>query len=193
MAQWSYTDIAGYVLDGKSDAEIQEILELDPRTVHDIRVKDIHRYAIAEWGLVVVDPVTRERSGPLITLYNGVEDPGAKALLVKFLNHLLDNPSSQVVATSTDPTYAAAWHQMEEVLAQMPGPVLGVVLTPERRAILHDLHGGRKFAGVTEADIARVRRRHLLDSAILAAQSAFSRDEGASDIEDAFVGELGGW
>lgn len=199
MPEPTYADIESYIADGKTDAEIAGILEADPRTVRDIKVEDIRRYAIAEWGLLVLDPLTGLfTQGPLIELYKAIppEMTAAKMQMAKFLGHL-QNLSAQIVTTGSDPDHAAAWHQMEEQLALMPSdpsdPDSPPVLTPERRAILHDLHGGRKFAGVTTSDVTRVRRRHLLDSAILAAQSAFSRDEAAGDIEAAFAGELGGW
>lgn len=101
----------------------------------------------------------------------------------RLICQILFNTSAEAVLTASREDYATLWHELAPV----------ILTAPEMVAAMEAVHGGRRFAGVTEADVTRARRRHLLESAILAAQSAFSRDEAAGDIESAFAGELGGW
>lgn len=179
----TYADIAELVDAGKTDAEIAPILEPLGITVRKIQLAEL-RWYLRDQGLIYRG-VDRPFIGPFAVLVESEQTPELlRAGLIDFITHTFGTDD---YLDTTDPEIAARG------VAMLAGLIQAGVMTAEQRDGFYGLGGGRRFHGVTTADITRVRRRHLLDSAILAAQSAFSRDEGAGDIEAAFAGELGGW
>lgn len=178
-----YADIAELVDAGKTDAEIASILEPLGVTVRKVPLKELKWY-LRDQGLIYRG-VDVPYIGPFAELVRSEQTPEElRGGLIDFITHVF---GTDEYLDTTDYVIAARG------VAMLAGLIQAGVMTPEQRDGFYQLGGGLKFAGVTEADVARTRRRHLLDTAILAAQSAFSRDESAGDIEAAFAAGLGGW
>lgn len=139
----TYSDIQELHEAGQTAEQIKANLDANPLTVRDIPVNVLRPLLFVEWGLVNVDPVTKQRSGPLIDLYVSDQTPKElKAVIEKLFAHL-DDPTAEYVRTESNKEWASAWHAVVAMLA----------LSDEQLAVLDSLHGGRKFAGVTVEQI----------------------------------------
>ena len=169
----TYADIESYIADGKTDAEIAFILEADPRTVRDIPIAVLRQYALIEWQLVYPAPGTGAPAGPLVDLHNGLvaqDRPEAAASVWRLICQILFNTSAEAVLTASRADYATLWHELAP----------SILTHPEMVAAMEAVHGGRRFAGVTEADVAECRRMHDLTTRLQAAYEAgvVERDNG---------------
>ncbi len=183
MAHLTYSDISDYVDAGKTDADIVPILVPLGVTVHKIELAEL-RWYLRDQGLIYKG-VDVPYVGPFAELVRSEQTPSELRLgLTDFITHTF---GTDKFLDTTDYVIAARG------VAMLAGLIQAGVMTTEQRDGFYTLGGGLKFADITEADVARTRRRHLLETAILAAQSAFSRQESVGDIEAAFAGELGGW
>lgn len=153
-----YADIAARVAAGETDEQIAAALASSRITLRDIPVAQLRPLIFVEWRLVVVDPITGQRSGPLIDLYQSAIPAELQAGIANLLAHLSD-PTAEHVRTHSRADYAALWGAVIDLLA----------LPADRLATLDALHGGEKFVvGVTALDVAAVRaeqsRREAVDS-----------------------------
>lgn len=175
-----YPDIAPHVAAGKTDAEIAAILQADPRTVRNVPIERARQYLVTEWGIVYRD-LDGTMAGPLAELYYGLaSDSPYREPVRQLITHLLDNPSAVEIDLASNAEYASAF------FALLDNPTLG--LTADHLAALEALHGGRKYKDVTADTVARVRLQHKLETAQLAANSAFAQGSDWTGIVAAFEG-----
>lgn len=156
------TDIAALNESGQTAEQIAAALAADPVTVNDIPVNVLRPLLFVEWGLVSVDPATKQRSGPLIDLY--VDERTPKEIrdgIGKLFAHL-DDPTAEYVRTKTNSEWAGLWHAVVALLK----------LSDDQLAVLEKLHGGRKFAGVTVEQVQALIDEHDAEQAELAKQEA---------------------
>lgn len=188
-----YSEIRDLVEAGKSagktdpqiNADAAKALNSDPRTVRNVPIGKARQLLVTEWGLVY--KWGDSYLGPLAELYHALpaDDPKREPVR-KLITHLLDNPSAVEIDLATNAAYAGAFFEL------LDNPTLG--LTPGQMASLEALHGGRKFAGVTEADVAACRLQHESRQRYRSAMSAClaAIDAGAS-IADCRAAMIGGW
>ena len=152
-----------------SDAEIAA--HLSTRTAAPISVQAA-KDALLESGVVVVDPVTGNRVGPLIDHYASLPDGQNKVLLAWFINHCLG--TGQDVETNNYPRSA----QFAAVDAGLPAEISPVAVVMVNEA------GGRPDAGTDAAEVDVVRQQWLADEAARQAAEEAQRQAEAQYQQD---------
>jgi hypothetical protein len=152
-----------------SDAEIAA--HLSTRTAAPISVQAA-KDALLESGVVVVDPVTGNRVGPLIDHYASLPDGQNKVLLAWFINHCLG--TGQDVETNNYPRSA----QFAAVEAGLPAEISPVAVVMVNEA------GGRPDAGTDAAEVDVVRQQWLADEAARQAAEEAQRQAEAQYQQD---------
>lgn len=150
-----------------SDAEIKA--HLSTRTARPISAKAA-KDTLLESGVVVIDPVTGNRVGPLIDHYTSLPDGKNKVLLAWFINHCLG--TGQDVETNNYPRSA----QFAAVEAGLPAEIAPVAVVMVNEA------GGRPNAG-TAIDVDVVRQQWIVDEA--ARQAAEEARQAAEEAQQA--------
>lgn len=184
----SYTaDVAPFDVDGHTDAEIATAMAASRLTVRDVPASTLYMLLTVEWGLLTVDPVTLQRSGPLVDLYQHAQTPDELKAGIRTLFAILGPDTSRVVATSQVSAHA----QLLFAVA------LALQLSEDRLTVLATLHGGERYATVTEADVtaakatyasnvARAAISATLNEATAAASTAFADGGTEQEIRAAF-------
>lgn len=98
-------------------------------------------YILQDTAAVLVDPVTGEKFGSLISYYSTLPDGDAKNLIAFFLDRIY---SGQPVDTSAYPRSI----QFASVEASLPADLQAVCAR-----LVYEVGGGRPNTGITEADI----------------------------------------
>lgn len=99
------------------------------------------RYVLQDSGAVLVDPVSGEKFGSLISYYSTLQEGDAKNLIAFFLERIY---SGQTVDTSAYPR-SIQFASVEETL---PAELQAVCAR-----LVDEVGGGRPNAGITEADV----------------------------------------
>lgn len=188
MRNLTYSDIATLVDAGKTDEEIAAALAANPLTVRDVPVATLRELVLIRWRLIFVDPVTGERSGPLIDIYSDLAEAagvGAGAAnLARMIAQLMTDTGTSVVALSTNVAYAESWW------ALLPS----LNLSPDQLAELATLTGGRRYEGVAEADVAACRLRYDTHAHYEAAMSAcLTAIDAGESVADCKAALIAGW
>jgi len=152
-----------------SDAEIAA--HLSTRTAAPISV-EAAKDALLESGVVVVDPVTGNRVGPLIDHYASLPDGQNKVLLAWFINHCLS--TGQDVETNNYPRSG----QFAAVEAGLPAEIAPVAEVMVSKA------GGRPDAGTDAAAVDAARQQWLADEAARQAAEEAQRQADAQYQQD---------
>jgi hypothetical protein len=99
------------------------------------------RYVLQDSGAVLVDPVSGEKFGSLISYYSTLQEGDAKNLIAFFLERIY---SGQTVDTSAYPRSI----QFTSVEASLPADLQAVCAR-----LVDEAGGGRPNSGLTEADV----------------------------------------
>jgi hypothetical protein len=128
--------------EGKTDAQIAAFYA--HKTAKPVPCSSV-KVLLEENGLVIEDPVTRVRSGALITYYAGLADGTAKTLLGWFISHVFGR--GETIASDTQPRAT----QVVETIASLPGPMAAIGVK------IIELGGGQPYDGLDAAGVAAVR------------------------------------
>lgn len=123
---------------GVSDANIA--VHLNSKTVSPMQ-PEASVYVLQDTGAVLVDPVTGDKFGSLISYYQTLEAGDAKNLIAFFLDRVYSN---QWVDTSAYPRSV----QFASVAATLPADLQAVC-----DELVVGVAGGRPHTGITEADV----------------------------------------
>ena len=127
--------------EGKTSAQIAAYYEA--KTAKAVPCSSV-KVLLEENGLVIEDPVTRVRSGSLITYYSGLADNPGKQLLGWFISHVFGRGES--IASDTQPRAT----QVIDTIASLPGPMKAIGTK------IIELGGGQPYAGLTAAMVDTV-------------------------------------
>ena len=151
--------------EGKTPAEIAAYLA--PKTANGIRCSDV-KILLEENGLVVEDPITRDRSGTLVSFYQSMPTTNPiqiarKQLLGWFVGHVFGR--GEEISSHTQPRAT----MVVDTIANLPGDMQPV------GAALIALGGGQPHAGLTEQDVIDLKTNYVAqqerDDAVAAVNS----------------------
>ena len=131
---------------------------------------------LLESGVVVVDPATGNRIGPLLEHYSSLTDGQDKVLLAWFLNHVFDE------STAIETNYYPRSVQFASVEAGLPAEIASVA------AAIVIAAGDRPDAGTDAAEVDMLRQQWVVDEAARQAAEEAARQAEAQyqqDIETA--------
>lgn len=147
---------------GKTDDQIAR--HLSQLTARPVLCADA-KIAMEEAGVVIEDPITGQRSGPLVDFYQSMAAGPKKQRLGWFVTHVFGR--GQSIASDTQPRAS----QVVDAIAELPGPMKAV-----GEAILK-LGGGQPYENATGGDVAVARA---------AWQTQQNRDQLRTDYDAAY-------
>lgn len=150
MATTYAIDVLPLEKQGMSPSEI--VAHLKPKTAKGIKCSDA-KILLEESGLVVEDPITRDRSGLLVNHYSNMQQGQAKQLLGWFIGHVFGR--GEEISSHTQPRAT----QVVDTIAGLPG-----AMQPLGQALI-ELGGGQPHADLTVEAIADMQAEHAANTA----------------------------